>query len=280
MRYCPTCRTQYTDETLRFCLQDGASLIDRSETDTPTIAFPETPTVEARRETTPVTEWQNDESTRASMAGHSKKKGGLAIAAAAIGLVLLILGIVGAIGIWLLLNPRRENVAANNSSVNNANIPRANRDSPTPTKTATPQTSPTVTTTPSPSADIEPPKQTVAEVVNGWKSMAEELDLDGYMANYADRVDYYNKGGSSRDSVRKDKLRAFTMYDEIRINITNLSSDVSVDGRTATAVFDKEWDFRGRKGSSGKVQTQLRLRNENGRWLITGERDSKVYFTR
>lgn len=276
MRYCPTCRTQYTDDTLRFCLQDGASLIDRSETDTPTVAFPETPTVQSRRETSQVTEWRNDETATATQ----PKKGGLAIAAAAIGLVLLIMGIVGAIGIWLFLNPRRENVAANNSSVNNRNILNTNRDSPTPTKTATPQASPTVTTTPSPSADIETPQQTAAEVVNDWKSMAEELDLDGYMTNYADKVDYYNKAGSSRGSVRKDKLRAFTMYDEIRINITNLSFDVSADRQTATAVFDKDWDFRGRKNSSGKVQTQLRLRNENGRWLIVGERDLKVYYTR
>ena len=28
MKQCPTCRTTYTDETLRYCLADGASLID------------------------------------------------------------------------------------------------------------------------------------------------------------------------------------------------------------------------------------------------------------
>lgn len=32
---CPTCRTTYTDETLSYCLIDGASLIDAANTATP-----------------------------------------------------------------------------------------------------------------------------------------------------------------------------------------------------------------------------------------------------
>src|SRR5215211_8956697 len=28
MKYCPACRSQYSDDTLRFCLQDGATLDD------------------------------------------------------------------------------------------------------------------------------------------------------------------------------------------------------------------------------------------------------------
>jgi hypothetical protein len=34
MKECPTCRTTYTDETLRFCLADGAPLIDAGEEST------------------------------------------------------------------------------------------------------------------------------------------------------------------------------------------------------------------------------------------------------
>lgn len=38
MKQCPNCKTTYTDETLRFCLTDGANLISPNEPD-PTVAF-------------------------------------------------------------------------------------------------------------------------------------------------------------------------------------------------------------------------------------------------
>jgi hypothetical protein len=33
MKYCPNCQTRYTDNTLRFCLQDGAPLVAETTTD-------------------------------------------------------------------------------------------------------------------------------------------------------------------------------------------------------------------------------------------------------
>ncbi len=38
MKQCPNCKTTYTDETLRFCLADGATLVSVTEPD-PTVAF-------------------------------------------------------------------------------------------------------------------------------------------------------------------------------------------------------------------------------------------------
>ncbi len=64
----------------------------------------------------------------------------------------------------------------------------------------------------------------------------------------------------------------------MRANISNM--DVSVKGETATATFDKEWTFSGDGSNSGKVRSQLTFRRINGRWLITGERDVRVYHTR
>ena len=45
MKHCPACGTQYTDNTIRFCLQDGSSLVESRETGTPTVPSDETPTV-------------------------------------------------------------------------------------------------------------------------------------------------------------------------------------------------------------------------------------------
>ena len=98
------------------------------------------------------------------------------------------------------------------------------------------------------------------------------------MENYARTVDYYNRPGASRSDVRTDKARAFGTYDSIRMNIGDLNISVEKTGEHATAEFDKEWDFRGERNSSGKVRSQLRLRWEGEKWLIVGERDLRVYY--
>jgi len=127
--------------------------------------------------------------------------------------------------------------------------------------------------------DKETARREVSESINNWRSLGEARDLDSYMSNYADRVDYYNRSGVTRGAVRSDKARAFGLYSSMNYTLSNMNVSVDDSGTRATAEFDKEWDFRGSRPSSGKVRSQLRLRNEGGRWLITGERDLKVYYT-
>ncbi len=295
MRYCPTCRTQYTDDTLRFCLQDGATLVERLAPDTPTVAFPETPTVVGRKDDSQVTSWRNEEVTRVAEPRPETQRSGSSIVIPIIAAVaaVFLLFVVAAIGIWIYLASGRVVTVANaNTNTNNTNEFSTNTNiltsSPSPTPTAgptiiitpTPFVTNTSTPYPSPTTIPDRPNQPVPRFVDAWKSMAEAGNLNGYMDNYAGTVDYYNRSGASRSFVRADKARAFRLYNSMRVNITNMSFEVSADGSRATAVFDKEWDFRGSRNSSGKVQTQLRLRNENGRWLITGERDLRVYYTR
>ncbi len=300
MRYCPTCRTQYTDDTLRFCLQDGATLVEQLASDTPTVAFTESETVArsagAKTQDSQVTSWRGEEVTRVA-ASQPPKRTGLALPIIAGAAVLLFLFFAATIGIWLYVTRGRvvstDEIAAGNKNANVSNFGNSSSYGATPYPS--PSVGPTIIITPTPfvnnGSTLQPtptappfppdrPQQPVPQFINGWKSMAEARNLDAYMGNYADTVDYYRKSGASRGFVRADKARAFGMYNSMRVNISNLSFDVSADGRTATAVFDKEWDFRGGRNSSGKVQSQLKLRNENGRWLITGERDLRVYYTR
>ena len=49
MRNCPVCGTQYSDDTLLFCLQDGTRLIDVSETGPPIRAIEDTELVTSVR---------------------------------------------------------------------------------------------------------------------------------------------------------------------------------------------------------------------------------------
>ncbi len=99
------------------------------------------------------------------------------------------------------------------------------------------------------------------------------------MSFYADRLDYYNKKGASIDFVRKDKIRALSPYDDVKLNVSNLSVTPDSTGEIATAVFDKQWFFEGEeKYSEGKVQSQVKFKKFGGKWKIISEKDLKVYY--
>ena len=285
MRICPTCRTQYTDDTLRYCLQDGAALVEHLQPDTPTVVFKEHETVEARRPTearSGRTTSDDEELTRIAAGKNNGGRSGLLMALVAVLAVLLIVVIAGAIGLWVYLKDGNTVSSSNNANSNtNGGLFGSGKHSPTPTPSpgvASPTSSPSPTRPAN--VDVEQTRREVSQSIHGWKSSSEALDLDAYMANYADTVDYYNRSGASRSFVRNDKSRAFTTYDSIRVNLSNMNVSVDESGNTATATFDKEWNFTGPRNSTGKVQTQLKLRNINGRWLITAERDLQVYYTR
>ncbi len=271
MKTCPACQTQYTDDTLQFCLQDGTPLAYTRQSDTPTAVLKDSPS------------WQQSQATHVA-ATHPQKGSKMAIVVAATVLVMLVLfGAVG-VGAWLYFrNPQTE--TANNISVK-ANIPTQipNTNVRPP---STPQTSPyatsqsTRTANTSLQADDESQAQKeVSQRLISWKSSAESLNLDEYMAHYAGIVDYYKRNGASLAFVRADKLRAFTRYDSINIKLTNISISADPTGQEATVTFDKEWNFEGNRNSSGKVKQLMKLRKINEQWLITAEKDVKVYFTR
>jgi hypothetical protein len=276
MKYCPTCRTQYTDVTLRFCLQDGALLVDQREGEKATVAFDETPTV-IRRGDPQATSRQTNPAVYPQVGRRSSVA--FPLIAAATALVLLVAG--AAVGIWLYARSQPKvpsDIAANILNANGARPGNINGYS------ATPSLRSSVSPTPSPSqsaspADEETARREISQIVDAWRSAGEQHDLNSYMSNYADRVDYYNRSGATRRAVRNDKARAFGLYSSINMTLSNMNVSVDDNGTRATAVFDKEWDFSGPRPSSGKVRSELRLRNEGGRWLITGERDLKVYYS-
>jgi len=204
--------------------------------------------------------------------------------------MLLLFSMVG-IGAWFFYRGAAHDPNANILLAKGSPTPQtANRATTTEANTsktipaATPSTAVNANTAnTAPAYDVEQIKREVAQRVDSWKSAAEALDLDGYMSHYAATVNYYNKSGASRNFVRADKERAFTAYDSITINITNITVTPvpNTNGNRATAVFDKEWNFsNAEKTNSGKVRQKLELRKENGRWLIDDERDLQVYDTR
>ncbi len=301
MKQCPNCQKEYSDDTLRFCLQDGTPLIvpAATEAETPTVVFTDSETLVSPRQVErmdiPVVkaESQNWQQTSQSQTYDTEpvvKKSKVLPAVLLTAFVMFLL-FGGAIGTWLYLNKNQTETAktnVNKALVNHKTPPKENvnaevikspeEDTPSPSPSATPKDSPTAT----PPANFNPEqvKREVSEKIDAWKKAAESVNLNGYMNYYADKIDYYNKKGASLATVRSDKQKAFGKFDYIKVDISNLRVTPDTSGERATAIFDKEWNFEGDNSySAGKVQTQLQLKKFEGRWLITGERDLKVYYT-
>lgn len=284
MMICPSCNARYDDDTLKFCLQDGTPLVPGPVTEAPTVAFGDIETVVSPRRGGGQASGGWDPGRSAPFmpppAPARKSNTALTVILTALGM-LIIFGIVGA-GAWIYFNGRKDEKPQNNSltslgtSDNGTPNSKPNtRISPPPPANGWSNTSPT----PAEPVNAEEVKKEVAKAIYTWKSTAESHDLDSYMGNYADTVDYYRKKGASRAFVRSDKQKAFDQFDSIQVEITNVTVTPGPTGQEASAVYDKEWEFEGNRRSKGKVRQEMRFRKVNGEWLITAERDLKVYYT-
>lgn len=292
MKTCPKCQTQYTDETLRFCLQDGTMLDMPADTGQRTVSIPaEETVVSATDDSGPdsqVTQWKQPGRVRQVVPPPSSNIGrtvGTAVLA-----TLLILGLIGLAG-WLYMRNDNEVAANVNVTPSNQNTrSTTNRNStrpasPTPaeppaatpsnTNSAFPENSPV----PNTQIDKQQASRDISEQINDWKSLSELGDLDAYMSNYADNVNYYRRNNVNKNFIRRDKQQAFQKFDSVTFDITNMDVKVEDSGDRATAAFDKEWVFEGARRSTGKVRQQLQFRKVDEQWLITSERDVKVYYT-
>ena len=276
MKSCPACKTQYSDDTLKYCLQDGTPLAGMSENEMPTVVFGETEATVARsrhdRMNVPVggqTQHIYQQTAPSSFADDKPPRSNtLKVVVATVLGMLLLFGVTAAAAYFMFF--RGDKTAANNANLNaNVNIP-AKSPTPAPPRTPSP--------TPAPADfDLAKIKSDITNRISTWENDAESLDLDSYMSNYAPKVDYYKKPGASLDDVRSDKQRAFEKFDSINFNISNVEVTVDPSGEVATATFDKEWDFSGDDESRGKVRQEMKFKKIGGKWLITGERDLKVY---
>lgn len=292
MKNCPKCGVVYPDDTLRFCLEDGTPLLGESVSDSPTLVLNEQETVVARsgaaRISVPIgpgnsAQWQNSQVTRVATAIPPGSGSNSLLVGVIIALVLVIIfGVLGVGGYWLL--NRNADVTARNTTgtpnpLNSNGLPSP---AASPSATRTPSTAVNANNVAAPpsAVDDQQVRSAVSQRLNSWKSQAEALDLNSYMSHYAPTVDYYNKNGSSLSAVRTDKMKAFSRYGSIRVNLSNMSVTTDPSGQTATAVFDKEWDFQGNGSSSGKVKQMMRFRKIDGQWLITAEKDLQLYYKR
>jgi hypothetical protein len=126
MKYCPSCQTTYTDDSLRFCLEDGNSLLVYSSENSQeqTLAFNETETV-VRQNRMPL-DWEQSQVTRlATLQPEVKKSNAPLIVVLTALMMCVIFG--GAAIVWLLMlsGSSDEKVLSNlhNSSYNTTVLP-------------------------------------------------------------------------------------------------------------------------------------------------------------
>lgn len=319
MKVCPQCKTSYSDETLQFCLQDGSPLVAQTnpETETPTVAFGEqtvgfettdldksyTTKKDAEQVRVHIpdqqTDWGKSQQTRVITQKAESSGSKTLIAVFATALVMLLLFGAGIGAYFFFSNQNGEITQATNKKDDendDSNTDSVLESSPEPKETKKPtpkENEPEPTEKPEPT---EPPakfnpeeiKKDIEDQIYSWRSLAEARNLNAYMSKYASRIDYYKKKNMSVSSVRADKQKAFSKYEEIDINISQLKIDVDSSGEEATASFDKQWYFDDTqwtysdesksKSTSGKVRSQLRFKKIGGDWKITSEKDLKVYY--
>lgn len=124
-------------------------------------------------------------------------------------------------------------------------------------------------------------REQVVATLNGWANSLEARDLNAHMSYYAPMLHtFYLKRGVNRGFVHSDRARALSNFSRMKFGFRNVHVQVDPSGKSAVATYDKRWDFDGETPWSGTVRERLWLENVGGRWLITGERDLKVYAVR
>ena len=117
--------------------------------------------------------------------------------------------------------------------------------------------------------------------LEGWAQSSRNRDIDGHLQYYAETLDfYYNRTMVPSAKVREDRTRAFAKFNYISLQLSNINIQLDSTGQRATVTLDKTFDFRGDNNAffNGSVQTLLALTKLGGSWLITGEKELKVYY--
>ena len=287
MKYCPLCESQYTDETLRFCLQDGTPLTtDIKQSAIETVAFSNPVTLEKLQQT---------EEMRVQFADKTQPRIEPSVVNPVFQLdkikhksssrfwiaVLPILVIFGAAGFggWFYLNQQNEAAKQNfndkvilpNSS--EKTLPVAN------TSIVSAETISENTTQPASKPDNSGVKKELSDFITSWKTAFESRNIAEYTAKYAEKVDYLGKTGADIKEIRGEAEKTFKNYTEIEIALTNVHIAVTAEGDKATAVFDKESSYETEKElNETKVHTKLQFEKIGNEWKIISEKNVKTYF--
>jgi ketosteroid isomerase-like protein len=193
-------------------------------------------------------------------------------------LVAILLLVLGGLITWVAVRERNANqTGATTSNTNGTGDTRQSNTATRKDSNANSSQAPT----PQPSAvDVAAAQKEVQAALNAWADTIRQRNLEEHMKYYADVLDvYYNSTNVSRERVRADRAAAFSKYNSLDMQLTNVNITIEPTGTRAVATFDKTFDFRGdEKDFSGSGLNRFWLAKAQGRWRITGEKDLKTYY--
>jgi hypothetical protein len=285
MKHCPSCKTNYADDTLQFCLQDGTQLQELPDTQTPTVVFSDIEAETVVRTPQP-NQMQFDLQAPQTMPNRPpnqttqfappQKSNTAKIVLLTAFVMLLLFG--AAFGTWMFLANRKDKETVD-VKINTPTRTPSNKNSnasPSPSTNAVNNAANAlITPTPTPDFDPDEVKSEVSDELDAWVDSMEAGDLNAVMSHYASTLDYYYTArGVSSSSVRANKQKAFDKYYSFRVDIDNLTVTPDSSGQKATAVFKKSWEFEGSgDNNTGTVRAQFQLTKIGSKWYITGEKD-------
>jgi hypothetical protein len=276
MKICPKCHSSYSDETLNFCLTDGVPLVAEEASGvrlSSQHSWQESETLHDSNFVFPssgahTTSPNSGSPTFTSSASHNtsvnaitppSQKSSNRFLLSIIG-VLLAAGLTGG-AFWYFGGQGANSLSNSRSSIPNVTV-------------EVKKTSVALS-----SEQENQIKKEIAAMIEVWRASIEKHDIDTHIKAYVATLDnYYKESGVHREHVRADRLRAFERYPDISLQIDNIKITPHSQ-ESATVVFDKTWTFkRPDKTSTGSVQQEMELVKQDGKWLINGEKDLKVYY--
>lgn len=122
-------------------------------------------------------------------------------------------------------------------------------------------------------------KQEVEAFINNWIETIKVRNLNEHMACYADNLEiFYTASNMSKSEIFKNRQEMFNTLSRIDMSIYNLQVSMG-SSNSATATFNKKWDFSGKETFSGEVLQRISLKNIDGsRWQITGEEEIQILW--
>ena len=208
--------------------------------------------------------------------------------------VLVVLSCIG--GLWFAMQPKTADSVGTASGSHSQAQPQEIRPE---VKDPLPATDTASSPTQQPDASSEasddqtgsagPPADTAGEVTQadasdiqqtlaGWAQATNNNDLDRELSFYGDRVDrYFLARNVTREFVGKDKERFYRIGERfISYQIDNVSIEQSSPDE-AVALLTKHWvvEYAGGNTHSDQTNSRLWLKQEQARWVITGEQDLK-----
>lgn len=231
MKSCPTCQRIYTDDTLSYCLEDGARLVTGSDADpnrtlvlneaqepppteildpslvAPTIGAQQKPPTPTVRQLARATQQDQPEAQAQVVSSVPQRKSTTSVVAITVAATILLLG-MGGLGTWLLLRDKSGDGSETARTGNDSNVgtktentttsPGGNTTNnqlpgnvSTPQQTPTPLATPSATPQPTQGTDTGVARKEVMNALNRWTETMRSANLDAHMSNYADTLHTY-----------------------------------------------------------------------------------------